>query len=82
LYFRRNCFATFQEDHVGLRNVEELDLVDNMLWANDYPHHEGLWPHSAEGIERMMGHLSDDSRGKILGLNAARIFGLRPPNSN
>ncbi len=79
VYFRRNCFATFQEDHVGLQNVEELDLVDNMLWANDYPHHEGLWPHSAEGIERMMGHLSDESRAKILGLNAARIFGLRPP---
>jgi predicted TIM-barrel fold metal-dependent hydrolase len=76
-YFRRNCFATFQEDHAGLRNVEEFDLVANMLWANDYPHHEGLWPHSAEGIERMMGHLSDDSRAKILGLNAARIFGLR-----
>jgi len=76
-YFRRNCFATFQIDHVGLMNVEELDLVDNMLWANDYPHHEGSWPHSADAIERMMGHLTDDSRAKILGLNAAALFGLR-----
>lgn len=79
VYFRRNCFATFQQDHAGLRDVEELDLVENMLWANDYPHHEGLWPHSAEGIERMMGHLSDDSRAKILGLNAAKLFDLRVP---
>jgi predicted TIM-barrel fold metal-dependent hydrolase len=78
-YFRRNCFATFQEDRVGLMNVEELGLVDNMLWANDYPHHEGVWPHSAESIERLMGHLSDESRAKILGLNAARIFGLKVP---
>jgi predicted TIM-barrel fold metal-dependent hydrolase len=77
-YFRRNCFATFQEDHVGLRNVEELGLVDNLMWANDYPHHEGSWPHSAASIERQMGHLSDDSRAKILGLNAARVFGLDP----
>ena len=76
-YFRRNCFATFQIDHVGLMNVEELDLVDNMLWANDYPHHEGSGPHSADAIERMMGHLTDDSRAKILGLNAAALFGLR-----
>ena len=75
-YFRRNCFATFQIDHVGLMNVEELDLVGNMLWANDYPHHEGSWPHSAEAIERTMGHLSEDSRAKILGLNAAAIFNL------
>jgi predicted TIM-barrel fold metal-dependent hydrolase len=77
-YFRRNCFATFQEDHVGLMRAEELDLVDNLMWANDYPHHEGSWPHSAEAVERMMGHLSDGSRAKILGLNAAKVFGLDP----
>lgn len=77
-YFRRHCFASFQEDRHGLAQAEELGLVDNLLWANDYPHHEGSWPHSAEAIERTMGHLSDDSRAKILGLNAARIFGLDP----
>lgn len=78
-YFRRHCFATFQEDHVGLALAEQLDLVDNFLWANDYPHHEGSWPHSADAIARTMGHLSEASREKILGLNAARIFGLPIP---
>jgi len=78
-YYRRNCFSTFQEDHEGLARVEELGLVDNFLWANDYPHHEGTWPHSSEAIERTMGHLSDDSRAKILGLNAARIFDIPVP---
>jgi predicted TIM-barrel fold metal-dependent hydrolase len=76
-YFRRHCFATFQEDHVGLALAEQLDIVDNLMWANDYPHHEGCWPHSAEAIERTMGHLSDSSREKILGRNAARVFGLQ-----
>ncbi len=76
VYFRRQCFATFQEDHAGLAGVEALDLVDNMLWANDYPHHEGSWPHSAASVERQMAHLSTNSRAKILGLNAARIFNL------
>ncbi len=78
-YFRRNCFATFQIDYVGLAEIEERGLVENVLWANDYPHHEGTWPHSADAIERMMGHLSDESRAKILGLNAAALFGLHPP---
>jgi predicted TIM-barrel fold metal-dependent hydrolase len=77
-YFRRNCFATFQDDAAGLLYAESLNLADNLLWANDYPHHEGSWPHSAETIERQMGHLSDASRAKILGENAARIFGLDP----
>ena len=54
-------------------------LVDNFIWANDYPHHEGTWPHSAEAIERTMPKLSEPQRAKILGLNAARFFGLEVP---
>ena len=78
-YYRTNCFSTFTEDHLGLDLVERHDLVDNFLWSNDYPHHEGTWPHSAEAIEREMAGLTDDTRAKLLGLNAARIFGFDVP---
>ncbi len=73
-YFRRQGFASFQEDRAGLDLAREHDLVDNFLWANDFPHHEGSWPYSAQAIERTMGDLTDTERAKILGLNAARIF--------
>ena len=53
--------------------------MENFLWANDFPHHEGTWPHSAAAIERTMGGLDDTERAKILGLNAARIFRLPVP---
>jgi len=75
-YFRSNGFASFQEDPPGLDLAHKYDLTKNFLWANDYPHHEGSWPHSAEAIERQMGHLSDEERADILGLNAARVFKL------
>jgi predicted TIM-barrel fold metal-dependent hydrolase len=75
-YFKQNGFASFQEDQPGLDLAREHGLVDNFLWANDYPHHEGTWPHSAEAIERTMGGLDDAERAKILGLNAARVFGF------
>jgi predicted TIM-barrel fold metal-dependent hydrolase len=73
-YFRMHGAASFQDDPVGLELAVEHRLVDNFLWANDYPHHEGSWPHSAQSIERQMGQLSNDNRAKVLGLNAARIF--------
>lgn len=73
-YFRARGYASFQEDPVGLDLAARYSLVDNFLWANDYPHHEGSWPHSAQAIERQMGALSDDQRARILGLNAARLF--------
>ena len=79
-YFRQNGFASFQEDKVGLDLAREYDLVDNCLWANDYPHHEGTWPHSPQAIERTMGMLNDEERTKILGLNSARIFGFPIPD--
>ena len=78
-YFREHGAATFQEDPVGLHLAERFGLTDNFMWANDYPHHEGTWPHSAEAIERTMGMLTDTQRAKILGLNAARFFGLEVP---
>ena len=55
-------------------------LADRFMWGNDYPHHEGTWPHSAQAIERTMGHLSETARANVLGLNAARFFGFEVPS--
>jgi predicted TIM-barrel fold metal-dependent hydrolase len=73
-YYRKHAAASFQEDPPGIDLARKWDLVDNLMWANDYPHHEGSWPHSEQAIERTMGDLSDSERGKILGENAARFF--------
>lgn len=78
-YFREHACASFQEDPAGVALAEPMNLVDCFMWGNDYPHHEGTWPHSAEAIERTMGRLTDASRAKILGLNAARFFGFDVP---
>ena len=78
-YFKRQGFASFQDDQAGLDLAREHGLIGNFLWANDYPHHEGSWPHSAPAIERTMGHLTDFERARILGLNSAEIFGFPIP---
>lgn len=78
-YFRAHGFASFQEDEPGLHDAQIHDLTDNFMWANDYPHHEGTWPHSAAAIERTMNFLSEEERAKILGLNAARFFKFEVP---
>ena len=59
--------------------AERHGLSDCLMWGNDYPHHEGTWPHSAEAIERTMGTLNDEQRAKALGLNAARLFKFDVP---
>lgn len=78
-YYRMHGGSTFQEDAAGLRLAEEYRLIDNIMWANDYPHQEGTWPHSAPAIERTMSGLSETARAKVLGLNAARMFRFDVP---
>ena len=78
-YYRAHGYATFQEDPAGLALAKDWGLAGNFMWANDYPHHEGTWPHSGEAIERTMGGLDEGDRAKILGLNAAKLFGLTVP---
>ena len=67
---------SFGEDPPGLALGSEFDLMKNFMWANDYPHHEGTWPHSAAAIERTMGDLSDEDRASVLGGNAARFLNI------
>jgi predicted TIM-barrel fold metal-dependent hydrolase len=78
-YFKQHGHASFQEDAAGLNLAREHGLIDNFLWASDYPHHEGTWPHSAEAIERQMQHFEDDERARLLGLNAAKLFKFDVP---
>jgi len=73
-YYRKHGAASFCDDRSAMLLVEQYGLEDNFMFANDYPHHEGCWPHSAPTIERLMGHLKEETRAKVLGLNAARFF--------
>jgi predicted TIM-barrel fold metal-dependent hydrolase len=79
-YYKAHGFASFGDDQPGLDLARSHGLIGNFLWANDYPHHEGTWPHSAATIERTMAHLTDLERARILGLNAARLFRLPIPD--
>ncbi len=72
-YWRRQCFATYQTDPVGLKLVDELG-AGNIMWGSDFPHPDGIWPDSREYIQKETAHLSDSVRRKIVCENAARLY--------
>ena len=76
-YFRRQGGATFCDDAVGLAN-RHVTGVDCLLWGNDYPHDEGTFPHSQKVIDRVLKDVPKAERRKILGENAARLYGFPP----
>ena len=74
-YWRRNNSATFITDRSGIELRERVG-VDTIMWSSDYPHHGNDWPYSRMTIDSMMSHIDRDERRRIVGANAARIFGL------
>ncbi|MBI1735524.1 MAG: amidohydrolase [Candidatus Rokubacteria bacterium] len=74
-YWRRQCWATYQTDPIGIKLIDELG-ADTVMWGSDFPHPDGVWPDSQEYIRKELGHLPDDVRRKIVCENAARLYGF------
>jgi predicted TIM-barrel fold metal-dependent hydrolase len=74
-YYYRQIHSCFFRDDVGVELLERVG-VDNITFETDYPHQDGTWPHSREEAARQLGHLDDESIGKITRGNAIDLFGL------
>ena len=74
-YFKRQGYATFGDDSVGLLTREVMG-VDSLMWGSDYPHDEGTFPHSMDVIDRTFKDLPGEETRKIVGENAAKLYGF------
>ena len=74
-FFKRQGYITFGDDPIGLKN-RDVTGVDCLMWGSDYPHDEGTFPHSREVIGRIFGNISEDEKRKMVGGNAADLYGL------
>ena len=74
-YFHRQGYATFGDDQVGLMTRYVIG-VENLMWGSDYPHDEGTFPHSREVIERTFEGIPEEEKRKIVGENAAKLYGF------
>jgi predicted TIM-barrel fold metal-dependent hydrolase len=74
-YFRRQIFATFIDDPVGVASREFIG-VQNIMWSSDYPHTASTWPHSREVVERDFKGVPEDERRLVVRENAARLYGV------
>jgi predicted TIM-barrel fold metal-dependent hydrolase len=75
-YWKRQCWATYQTDPIGVKLLDELG-VDKVMWGSDFPHPDGVWPDSREYIQRELGHLPAGVRRQIVCENAARLYGFQ-----
>ena len=74
-FFKRQGYATFGDDALGLRN-RDVTGVECLLWGTDYPHDEGTFPHSREVIARTFKGIPEGEARKMVCDNAARLYGF------
>ena len=55
--------------------------VDNMLWGNDYPHHDAIWPESKKVLDRIFAGVPDDEARKMTWDNVVGLYGIRLPET-
>jgi predicted TIM-barrel fold metal-dependent hydrolase len=74
-YWHNNCYATFQSDPLGLRQLDVIG-ADRIMWATDYPHSEGAFGYGREAVRAVVETTSADDARAILGFTAAKVFDL------
>lgn len=74
-YFRRQVYATFQDDRVGVVTRDFVG-VDNLMWASDFPHSDSTWPHSREVIARDFEGVPEEDTRRITATNCSNLYGL------
>jgi predicted TIM-barrel fold metal-dependent hydrolase len=74
-YFKRQCFVAADAYESLLTFTVDTIGNDNICFSTDYPHPDHEFKGCVANIAEHNG-LSDESKRKILGENAARFFGI------
>jgi predicted TIM-barrel fold metal-dependent hydrolase len=79
-FFRTNCFASFQEDSLGMR-LRDMIGVETLMWGSDYPHTESTFPRSREVLAEVLEGVPEDEVSRIVAGNAAELYHFTLPDT-
>ncbi|MEZ4330294.1 MAG: amidohydrolase family protein [Myxococcota bacterium] len=74
-YFRENIYLTFQDDFAAT-HLTELSPTNRLMWASDFPHNDGTYPHTREVIQKLTEGMTPADRTRIVGGNVSSLYGL------
>jgi predicted TIM-barrel fold metal-dependent hydrolase len=77
-YFKDHWYATywFEKNRGNVQGLIDSVGEDNVLFETDFPHPTCLYPSPLEAIEEKMLTLRPETRRKVLGENAAKLYRL------
>src|SRR4029077_2294542 len=73
-YWKRQCWATYQTDPIGVKLLDELG-ADKVMWGSDFPPRDRVGPDSREYIARELGRVPAAVRRNVVCENAGKVYG-------
>jgi predicted TIM-barrel fold metal-dependent hydrolase len=74
-YFHRNFYATFEDDADGIKTRDGIG-VKSLLWGNDYPHHDAIWPNSMPTLKRIMAGVPEAEVEQMCFNNVVELYNI------
>ncbi len=74
-YFERNFWITFEDDIHGILTRHEIG-IDRLVWGNDYPHHDSIWPNSMGVLSDVLKGVPEDEKEKMVWSNVIDLYNI------
>jgi len=75
-YVNENVWVTFQDDW-SVRHVIDAVNLERVMWATDFPHGDGTYPHSQEIADDVTEGMTPEQRHAVVYANAAALYGVQ-----
>ena len=75
-YFARQCWISFELDETTLPALAPFVGVERIVWGSDYPHADSTFPGAVRELEATIAPLDEHARIRVLGANAAELYGI------
>ena len=74
-YWRRQFYCTFEDDPLGIMTRSFIG-TETMLWGNDYPHGDSVFPHSQQVLSEILDECTPEERWQMTVGNVVKLYNL------
>jgi predicted TIM-barrel fold metal-dependent hydrolase len=74
-YWRRNFAITFEDDPLGIMTRSFIG-TETLLWGNDYPHGDSVFPHSQRVLSEILEDCTPEERWQMTVKNVVELYDL------
>ncbi len=74
-YWNRNFLVTFEDDDIGIKTRDVIG-TRTLLWGNDYPHGDSVFPDSQQVLNRILADCTPEERYDMTVRNVVELYNL------